>query len=156
MNLLTLFQWLSHSSLGLYMQKSVWTFAIVETVHLVALASLGGSVLTIELTTLGLIRKTPAREIASGLRPIVLTSLAVMVATGILMLSDEALKCYYSPAFRAKMLALGIAVLIFFPLRAIQIRTTRDHSPWWLKTGAALSLLSWLSVGLAGRAIGFL
>ena len=80
----------------------------------------------------------------------------VMMVTGVLMVSEEALKCYYSPAFRIKMLALGVASVIYFPLLAVQTRINTDREPWWEKAAAALSLLSWLTVGLAGRAIGLL
>jgi len=156
MNLLSLFHWLSHSAAGLYMQRSSWAFAVAETVHLIALATLGGTVLVVHLTTLGLIRRVPIAKLATELFPATIGSLAVLLVTGVLMVSEEALKCYYSQGFRAKMLALGLAIVVFIPLHAIQAKTTRESAPWWLKVGAAVSLLLWISVGLAGRAIGFL
>jgi len=72
------------------------------------------------------------------------------------MVSEEALKRYYSQGFRAKMLALGLAIVVFMPLQAMLAKNTGERAPWWLKAGSAISLLLWLSVGLAGRAIGFL
>ena len=156
MNLLSLFRWLGHSAVGLYMQRSTWAFAVVETVHLIALAALGGAVLAIQLTSLGVIRRIRLARLAAGLFPVVIGSLAVLVVTGLLMVSEESLKCYYSHAFRAKMLALAFAIVVFIPLHAIQTRDISEAVPWWLRVGAATSLLLWLSVGLAGRAIGFL
>jgi len=44
---------LAHSHLGQYMQTSKWGFAIVETVHLLALAILGGAVLIVDLRLIG-------------------------------------------------------------------------------------------------------
>ncbi|WP_109488580.1 DUF6644 family protein [Occallatibacter savannae] len=156
MHLLTFFQWLSHSSLGQFMQKSVWAFAVAETVHLIALASLGGALLVIHLSFLFAWKRTEPQKLASGLLPIVLISLIGMVMTGVLMVSEEALKCYYSPAFRAKMAALVISIVLYFTITAIQKSTSSIQTPWWVRAGAAISLLSWLSVGLAGRAIGLL
>jgi hypothetical protein len=156
MHLLALFQWLSRSPVGIYMQRSTWTFAVVETIHLLALALLGGSVLVISLRTLGLLRGVAARRLATELLPVVISSLVAIIVTGILMVSEEALKCYYSPAFRAKMVALAIAILLAVPLLGVQAIRQYDRSPWWLKIGAVLSLLSWFSVGVAGRAIGFI
>ena len=156
MTLLSMFKWLGHSALGQYMQTSVWAFAVVETIHLIALAALGGSLLLMHLGLLGLLRQIPIRKLASALFPIVLSSLIAMVVTGVLMVSEEALKCYFSPAFRVKMLALAVAVVIYFPLLAIRTWATEDRIPWWFRAGATFSLLSWLAVGLAGRAIGLL
>jgi hypothetical protein len=154
MDLLTAFKWLSHTPVGLYMQQSGWAFPVVETIHLFALAVLGGAVLTVNLTTLGAICRVPVPRLAAGLFPVTLGSLVVLIVTGVFMLSDEALKCYYSEAFRAKMLALGLALVVFFPLHTLEVRIQRSP-PWWLRIGAAISMLLWLSVGLAGRAIGF-
>ena len=47
------FMALAHSPLGHAMQTSKWDFAVVEMVHLLALALLGGSVLVIDLRLLG-------------------------------------------------------------------------------------------------------
>jgi hypothetical protein len=141
--------------LGQFMQKSVWAFAVVETVHLIALAALGGSLILVHLGMLGILRRITVRKLASGLFPIVFGGLIVMIVTGILMVSEEALKCFYSPAFPIKMLALGVTVVIYFPLFAAQTRINVDPGPWWQKVAATLSLLSWLTVGLAGRAIAF-
>ena len=57
MSLLALFKWLAHSSLGQYMQKSAWAFAVVETAHLIALAALGGSLILVHLGMLGILRR---------------------------------------------------------------------------------------------------
>ena len=79
-------------------------------VHLLGLALLGGSVLVIDLSLLGFglrgVRKT---QVVRSLAPLFRLSLVVMLVTGVLLLSEEALKCYYSPAFRLKILALGAA-----------------------------------------------
>lgn len=104
MNLLSLFHWLAHSAVGIYMQRSSWAFAVAETIHLIALATLGGTVLVVQLTTLGLIRRVPIAKLAAELFPAAIGSLAVLLVTGVLMVSAEALKCYYSQGFRAKCL----------------------------------------------------
>lgn len=47
--------------------------------------------------------------------------------TGVLMVSEEALKCYYSPAFRAKMAALAVALVNYIPVHLWQA-AHRDQS----------------------------
>jgi hypothetical protein len=156
MNVLALFQWLSHSAIGLYVQQSQWVFAVVETIHLLALAALGGSLLAVSLRSLGVLQRIASRQLARELLPVTVLSFVAIAVSGVLMVSGEALKCYYSPAFRAKMAALAIALVISLPVYLAQIQRRDAYLPWWLRIGAALSLLSWLSVGVAGRAIGFL
>ncbi|HWT64465.1 MAG TPA: DUF6644 family protein [Terracidiphilus sp.] len=156
MHLLVLFQWLAHSAVGQFMQRSQWAFAIVETIHLIALAALGGTLLAVSLRAIGLLRGISSRSLARELLPVILSALTAVVITGILMVSEEALKCYYNDAFRAKMIAFAVALLISTPVYITQLRKANDQQPWWLRLGAALSLLSWLSVGIAGRTIGFL
>ena len=79
------------------------------------------------------------------------------VLTGIALLSEEAGKCYFSPAFRWKMLLLAAAVLFYFTLhRWALLRTDKDVPNLWSRTAAVVSLALWLGVGIAGRAIGLL
>ena len=158
MSLHSLFMDLAHSPLGHAMQTSKWDFAIVEMVHLLALAVLGGSVLIVDLRLLGVILKgESARDIGRDLDRLLLGSLLVMVVSGVALLSEEAGKCYYSPAFRCKMALLAAAILFYFTLhRRALIHTGSGKPSLWARFAAVVSLLLWLGVGVAGRAIGLL
>jgi hypothetical protein len=154
-------QWfiaLAHSPLGHLMQTSKWGFALVETVHLIALAVLGGSVLLVDLRLLGIaLKRESAPDISRDLSRLLLASLVLMILSGIAMLSEEAQKCYYSPAFRWKMALLAAAVLFYFTLhRRALLRTGKGIPTLWSRAAAILSLSLWLGVGVAGRAIGLL
>jgi hypothetical protein len=152
------FMALAHSALGRTMQTSKWGFAIVEMVHLLALAILGGSVLIVDLRLMGLVLKgESARAIGRDLSRLLLASLALMVLSGIALVSEEAGKCYYSPAFRCKMALLATAVLFYFTLhRRALLHTDKGTPTLWSRVAAAVSLFLWLGVGVAGRAIGLL
>jgi hypothetical protein len=149
---------LANSPLGHVMQTSRWGFAVVEMVHLLGLAILGGSVLVVDLRLLGVILKgESARVLGRDLGRLLIGSLMVMVMSGIAMLSEEAGKCYYSPAFRLKMALLAAAVLFYFTLhRRALLRTERGTPTLWTRIAAIISLALWLGVGVAGRAIGLL
>lgn len=154
-------QWfisLSHSPLGHVMQTSKWGFALVETVHLIALAILGGSVLLVDLHLLGIVLKhESATDIRRDLSKLLLSSLVLMILSGIAMLSEEALKCYYSPAFRWKMILLAAAILFYFTIhRRALLRTGISNPTLWSRATAVISLTLWLGVGVTGRAIGLL
>ena len=79
MSLHALFMALAHSPLGHAMQASKWDFALVEMVHLLALAVLGGCVLIVDLRLLGVILKgESARDIGRDLGRLLLGSLLVI------------------------------------------------------------------------------
>jgi hypothetical protein len=156
--MLSWFVALGHSWLGQYMQASHWGFAIVEAIHLLSLATLGGAVLLVDLRLLGLFLKDEsARMVSRGLSNVLLSSLVIMIATGVALVSEEALKCYHSPAFRWKMGLLVTAVLFYFTLhRSALLRTEKQQADIWSRLAAGVSLTLWLGVGAAGRAIGLL
>lgn len=158
MNLHGWFMALAHSPLGHAMQTSRWGFAVVEMVHLLGLALLGGSVLIVDLRLLGVILKDESAIIINrGVSRLLLCSLTVMVLSGMALLSEEAGKCYYSPAFRCKMALLATAVVFYFTLHRQAILRVQSGKPaLWPRIAAAVSLLLWLGVGVAGRAIGLL
>ena len=149
---------LAHSSLGRAMQTSRWDFALVEMAHLLALALLGGAVLVVDLRLLGIFLKgESARLIGRDLSRVLIGSLIAMLLTGVALLSEEAGKCYYSPAFRWKMALLAAAVLFYFTLhRWALLRTDHGGPTLWSRTAALVSLTLWLGVGIAGRAIGLI
>ena len=140
------------------MQTSKWGFAVVEMAHLMALALLGGALLIVDLRLLGLILKgQSARLIGRDLGRVLIASLIVMILTGIALLSEEAGKCYFSPAFRWKMVLLVSAVLFYFTLHRRALLHTDTGTPnLWSRAAAIVSLALWLGVGIAGRAIGLI
>jgi hypothetical protein len=112
----------------------------------------------VDLRLLGIIFKgESARLIGRDLSRVLIGSLIVMILTGIALLSEEAGKCYYSPAFRWKMALLAAAVLFYFTVhRSALLRTDHGRPTPWARTTALISLTLWLGVGIAGRAIGLL
>ena len=153
--LLPFFQWCQDSALGLAIRESVWLFPIIEAVHLLALALIGGAVLVVDLRLAGLtLRTQPVAAIARDAQPWLLGSLAVMIVTGALLFVSEALKCYHSPPFWLKMMFLTLAILFTFTLRR-RVTENAAATPWLMKTVALVSVLLWSGVGLMGRGIGF-
>jgi hypothetical protein len=158
MSVYACFMALAHSPLGHFMRSSKWAFAVVEMLHLLAFALLGGCVLVVDLRLLGIIlRRESAPAIGRDLTRLLSGSLVVMVLSGVGLLSEEAGKCYYSPAFRSKMFLLAAAVLFYFTIhRRALTRTGSGTPPFWARIAAVVSLSLWLGVGIAGRAIGLL
>ena len=157
MTFYSLFEWLGNTWIGLAIQRSTWGVAVAEMVHLLALAILGGTILLVDLRLFGIgMKRQTAAQLARDLSPVFWGSLAVMLVSGLLILAGEPMKCYYSPAFRIKMLLLLIAVLFQSTFHRLVVASTAEKATSiWSKSAATLSLALWLSVGLAGRAIGY-
>ena len=156
--MLHVFQWLGNSPVGIFMQQSTYAFAVTEMLHLLSLSILGGTILIVDLRLLGVgLRSQSAAALDRELKPYLIGSLTVSVLTGILLLSEEPMKCYYNEAFRLKMLFLALAVFFYFIIqeRLFQ-REPSAGTNLLAKAMGVVSLLLWLSVGLAGRAIGII
>jgi hypothetical protein len=78
-----------------------------------------------------------------------LSRLTVMILSGIAMLSEDALRCFYSPASAGRWALLAAAVLFYFTLRRRALLTLRTPS-LWSRFAAVISLTLWLGVGIAG------
>jgi len=157
MHLLLLFQWLATTRLSAAMSDSTWAFAVVEMVHLLGLALLGGTVMVLGLRLLEFrLNRRPAAEVAGDLYPYFLTSLSVLILSGLLLLIDGPLRYYGNAAFWLKMWLLAAATIFSVVLNRAVIHSHRGSSALTTKVAAVTLLLLWLSVGLAGRAIGFL
>ena len=64
------FDWCESMPLGAWLKQAMWGFAIVETVHIMALAVLLGTMVVVDLRLLGLgLKRMPTEELDRLLRP---------------------------------------------------------------------------------------
>src|ERR1700733_10103130 len=154
--LLQFCRWCNGSFFGRGILDSVWLFPFVEIFHLIALGLLGGCILIMNLRLLELaFRDEPTARVARDVRPWVIGSLLVMLASGFLLFSTEAVKMYGNWAFQLKMSFLLLAILFTFTIHRSVMLAEKKISPPLRALIAAVSLLLWLGVGLGGRAIGY-
>ena len=154
--LLPLFHWVDASWLSREIRASTWQFAIFEMIHLLGLTTVLGSLMVLDLRLFGVgMRRMRAAELARDLSTWMLSGLAIILISGVLLFFGEPMKLYGSPSFHVKMGLLALAILFQFTIfRSILSR--REASPLMSKLAGVVSLLLWFGVGLAGRAIGFL
>jgi hypothetical protein len=155
--MLDLFHAIEFSAAGQLIKNSSWAFAVIESIHLLALAVIGGAVLIVDLRMLGLgLRRQAVADIARDAQPILVVSLVVMLVTGAMLFVSEAVKCYASYPFRIKMSALALAIVFTFTVRYKVTRAAEGRiGPAAYRTVALVSLMLWFTVGAAGRWIGF-
>jgi Family of unknown function (DUF6644) len=156
-SLLPFFQWVSTTALSQAISASSWAFAVTESMHLLALAVIGGAVLVVDLRLLGLgLRSQSVAQLARDAQPWFVGSLFVMLVTGVMLFSSEPIKCYYSTPFWVKMSSLLLAMIFAFTVRRKVALAKEGHvRPIWLKVVAIVSLTLWFGVGAGGRWIGF-
>jgi hypothetical protein len=157
MSLLSVFQWLENTGIGSAIRASPWLFPVIEALHLVGLAFIGGAVLIVDLRLLGLgLKDQPVARLARAAQPWMTGSLVLMLATGFLLFLSEAVKCYTSFAFWVKMTSLALAILFAYSIRR-RVATAEPPrvGPIWSAVVGATSILLWAGVAWGGRWIGF-
>lgn len=157
MSLLHVFEWFEATSVGAMIRQSTWMFPVIEAMHLLALALIGGAVLVVDLRLFGWgLRRMSVRQLASDAQPWMVGSLIMMIITGVLLMLSEAIKCYYNVAFWWKMGFLAVAIIYTFTVRRRVIAMDDGRlGPLGARVAAAASVILWSGVGISGRAIGF-
>jgi hypothetical protein len=157
MSVLTLFTWFENCWIGESIRASRWLFPVIESVHLLALAVIGGSVLAVNLSLLGLgLGRRSSAQLWHDTWPWFAGSLAVMLGSGFLLFTSEAVKLYYHDAFWVKMAALLGSIVFTATIERRTALADPDRMTALRSRAVALvSLVLWSLVGGAGRWIGF-
>lgn len=155
--LLPFFKWMETTTFGVIGKTWGAAFAVVEAIHLLAMALLGGAVIASDGRLLGIILTDyPARVILDQSHKVFVVGLCALMLTGIFMACGVAMKVYYLPVFWYKMLVLcGGMLFVFFIKRPLLKNNIDEIHPTILKMLAISSLLVWFTVAAAGRWIGF-
>ena len=155
--LLPFFEWCEATAIGQAIRESLWLFPVIESIHLLGLAMIGGAILVVDLRLLGLgLRHQPVAQLARSAHPWLVGSLAVMLTTGISLFLSESIRCYYSPPFWTKMELLLVAILFTFTVRRkVALADEKRVGPIWGRVVAFVSLALWFGVGFSGRWIAF-
>jgi hypothetical protein len=134
-------------------------YLLVNAAHIMAIATLFGSILALDLKLLGLGPAVPLPPVAAYLSRIAGIGLLLAILTGFCLFSVRPLEYARNTAFLAKLalVALGllnVAVAHFAPgWRRV---LAGDAPAMSVRLGAAISILIWIGAVVAGRWIGFL
>jgi hypothetical protein len=157
MDMLSLFTSLESSAIGVFVKDRGATFALIEAVHLMALAMLGGTVLLADLRLLNFaMTDTPSKVVTDAAHKWFKVALFVLLVTGFFMLAGVATKCYHNFYFWVKMAVLFGGIAFVFAVKRPLLRG--DHAalkPITLKLIGVASMLIWFTVAASGRWIGF-
>lgn len=147
--------WLQDSALGATARSAGWTYAAVNTLHVLGAALVLGAIAVFDLLVLTG-RRATAAESARVAVPLAAAGLLLQAATGLFLLSADARASGVNPAFQAKLafMAVGlvnIAILYGWAARAAGPVALHPAAPAF----AAVSLVAWTATILAGRLIAY-
>ncbi|KZL20644.1 hypothetical protein PsAD2_01130 [Pseudovibrio axinellae] len=142
-------------------QYAWWVYPAFNTGHILGLAMLFGSIVSLDLRMIGMWRSIPLYDMARPLTRIALFGALIAITTGVFLLSVKARIYVSSPIFWAKsgflMIALLNALLLRFnkPWRYLSQVDSRGTIPRF-KSAGLVSLMSWTGMLICGRFFGYI
>jgi hypothetical protein len=136
------------------MNCAEWVFPAVQSLHFVGFAMSIGTIAVVDFRLVGFGKgHVGAAVLAADLAPWTRAGIAVMLTTGPLMFSTDAVGYHYNPSFQFKMVCRTLALLFHFTLHRRAVRP--NISPVLGKLAGTVSLLLSSAVVAGGRMIAF-
>jgi len=150
------------SDLGTTIASSEWMFPTIETFHVIAIVTVIGAILIMDLRLLGLTsRNRTVAAVEKDTIPLTWVAFALAVVTGLLLFVSKATTYMANPYFLWKMVLLALAGINMLVFQRI-ISKGRDRwgapgmpTPAAAKIAGLLSLGFWTIIPFCGRVIGF-
>jgi hypothetical protein len=153
--------WLEETPLAVSIATSSYLFPIVETIHVIGVGLVVGTMGIVDLRLLGFAStKRTVRDVASHMLPIAWSGFGIAAISGTLMFISSATHYAENISFQLKLLVLvlaGINMLVFHLLtwRSIALWDDAHKPPTSARFAGAVSLSCWIVIVFLGRWIGF-
>ena len=153
-------QVLEHKPFAVAIAESTWMFPCFETIHVMALTLVVGTVAMMDLRLLGIGSKDRSiSELTASVLPWTWSAFAVAATAGLLLFSSKAATYYVNIPFRVKMVCLVFAavnMLVFHFVTERDLATwDRGRTPTGARVAGIVSLVLWVVIVATGRWIGF-
>lgn len=156
------FVWLERSALGELMRtSSLWTYPIVNLLHIFGIAALFGAALIIDLRLLGAWRSISLPAISGTAVPVSKAGFALAATTGVGLLAANASEYIGNPFLLMKFGAIAVGVSNVALLnrsaawKAHRVRELLPREQRLLAVFGAVSLMTWIAAVTAGRMIAY-
>jgi hypothetical protein len=156
-----LISYLENSRLADNIRENDLLFPFIESVHVLSICLVVGSILAVDLRLLGLasIRRSVSR-VTHGILPLTWCAFVVAVASGGLLFISNATKYLGNGFFIAKLFLIGAAGLnmaVFHAINAKDLPRWENETrlPLSARLAGGLSILLWVAVVACGRWVGF-
>ncbi|MCB2066000.1 MAG: hypothetical protein KDE15_05090 [Erythrobacter sp.] len=156
-----IWQSIEYSSLGTSIAESLWAFPTLETIHVIALVTVFGTIAVMDLRMLGVAStNTPITQMSKDTLPWTWAGFILAAITGSLLFVSKASSYMINPYFLWKLGLLATAGLNMLYFHFVTYKTVDQWDsaavvPSGVKMAAVISLVLWIGVVFCGRAIGF-
>lgn len=154
-------RWLQSMAIPKAIAENEILFPWIESVHVLAIVIVVGSISIVDLRLLGMASLDRAvKRLMRDVLPLTWSAFAVAAITGSLLFSSDALNYGHNFFFRGKLILLCLAGLNMALFHLIGIRDiarwgAADQTPPAAKIAGGASLFLWICVVAFGRGIGF-
>lgn len=161
MSLDSVFHWLESGSISAAVRESAWLFPAVESVHVIAITLVVGSILIVDLRVLGWAsRQERVTDITSSILPWTWGVFCVAAISGFTLFAAKAHTYFGNFNFQAKMVLMAVAFINMLVFHLIPFRSVRSWdigrpAPFLAKLACGVSLTLWVLIVAMGRWIGF-
>ena len=156
-----LIAFVEHGTLGELVRENDLLFPFIESVHVLAVCLVVGSIAVVDLRLLGFASvDRPVGRLMRSILPITVGAFGLAVAAGSLLFISHASKYLENRFFMAKitLIALaGVNMAVFHLIGARNLDQWENDAlpPLFARVAGGLSLFLWVSVVACGRWIGF-
>ena len=148
---MNLWAWLENSSLSVAISYSKWMYSACEVAHFFSFFIIVGATIMVDLRVLNLIsQRRPVSELARQLFPWTYIPLCVVILSGFLMFTTDAIHYAPSNVFQIKMLLTSLAIVSsLFLQRKVSNLEVASVIPVGAKVTAILSVVLWIGAIIA-------
>lgn len=137
------------------LRESYWVYPLVNTLHIVGIALLFGSIVPLDLRLAGWRREDATLDLlARVLLPVAVFGFALAALAGLVLFAVDARAYAGSLFFQSKLVLIVLALANAWLLRRVAWRAGQS-SDRRLALAGAISILLWLGVIFLGRMIGY-
>jgi hypothetical protein len=154
-------EWLSRTSLSLAIQSHEWVIPTIQSLHILAIALVLGSVLMIDLRILAWAgRDQTLAQTTARFGPWLTWGLCALLGTGAAMIVGEPARQLLALSFWLKMGLVAIGTVVAFTFQRSLSRHERDWETAFVgqprvKLFAVATFLIWVAVVVLGRLIAY-
>jgi len=157
----TFFQWLHETSLAATIRANPLWFPWIESVHVLAITVVVGSIAAVDLRLLGVAsRSRPITRKIREILPLTWVAFAIALLSGVALFSSNAIQYAHNTPMQMKMLlllaaAINMLIFHFVTYRSVAAWDEAARTPVAVRLAGATSLLLWVGIVAFGRWIGF-
>jgi hypothetical protein len=153
--------WIQKTPASKFVDEHDWAVPTLQSIHILALSMLFGSVLMINLRIFALAgRSRTMTQTAQRFMPVVWWSLLIMVITGAGLILGDVVRNLTNPIFWSKMILIALAAVLSFAFQS----SVHRHVAFWetthswrvaVRLAAVGAIVLWCLIMVAGRLIAY-